>query len=144
MRRPVFADADRVVREDVDDRNLHDGRQADRHPAIVAEDQEAGAEGPDLDECHAIDDRPHRVLANAEMEVAAAVAAGLEVAGPLEGQPVLVEGARSAAPPISQGTFLATTFKTLPDEREAIPLASAGKAGRSLSQPSGSCRCWIL
>ena len=84
------------------------------------------------------------MLADAEVEVAAAVAAGLEVAGALEGHVVLVDGARSAAPPISQGTFLATAFNTLPDEaRVAIPLASAGKAGKSLSQPSGSCRCWI-
>ena len=51
---------------------------------------------------------------------------------------VLVEGARSAEPPISQGTFLATALRTLPDEsRLATPLASAGKVGRSLSQPSG-------
>ena len=46
--RAVFADADRVVREDVDDRDFHQGRQADRHPAVVAEDQEAGAEGRTL------------------------------------------------------------------------------------------------
>ena len=30
MRRAVFADADRIVREDVDDRQLHERRQADR------------------------------------------------------------------------------------------------------------------
>ncbi len=31
MRRTVFADADRVVREDVDDRDFHDRGQPDRH-----------------------------------------------------------------------------------------------------------------
>ena len=30
VRRPVFADADRVVREDVDDRDLHERAQPDR------------------------------------------------------------------------------------------------------------------
>ena len=83
--RAVFADADRVVREDVDDRDLHERRQADRHPAVVAEDQEAGAERPHLDQRHAVHDGPHGVLADAEVEVAAAVAAGLEIAGPFEG-----------------------------------------------------------
>ena len=57
---------------------------------------------------------------------------------------VLVDGARSAAPPISHGTFLATAFSTFPEEsRVAIPLASGAKGGTSLSQPSGSSRCCI-
>ena len=58
---------------------------------------------------------------------------------------VLVEGARSAAPPISQGTFWARMLRILPEEsRVAMPLASAGKVGRSLSHPSGSWRNSIL
>ena len=48
--------------------------QADGHPAVVAEDQEPGAKGPNLDQCHAVQDGPHRVLADAEVEVAALVA----------------------------------------------------------------------
>ena len=84
--RTVLADADRVVGEDVDHRDLHDRGQADRHPAIVAEDQEPGAEGPDLDQRHAVQDGPHRVLADAEVEIAAPVIAGLEVAGAVESQ----------------------------------------------------------
>src|ERR1035438_9350381 len=57
---------------------------------------------------------------------------------------VLVEGARSAAPPISQGTFLATAFSTLEfDSRVATPLASAGNVGMSLSQPCGRSRLAI-
>ena len=86
MRRTVLAHADRVVSEDVDHRDLHDRGQADGHPAVVAEDQEPGAEGPDLDQRHAVQDGPHRVLADAEMEVAASIFAGLEVAGAVEGQ----------------------------------------------------------
>ena len=41
MGRSVFAHADGVVGEDVDDRDLHDRGQADRRPPVVAEDQEA-------------------------------------------------------------------------------------------------------
>src|SRR5436190_24119281 len=52
---------------------------------------------------------------------------------------VLQEGARSAEPPISQGTFLARILSTLPEEsRVAKPLASGGKVDRPLSQPSGN------
>src|SRR5664279_1541132 len=57
---------------------------------------------------------------------------------------VFVDGARSAAPPISHGTFLATAFSTLEfDSRVATPLASAEKVGMSLSQPCGSSRLAI-
>ena len=86
MRRPVLADADRIVREDVDDRQFHDRRQPDRRPAVVAEDEERRAVGPHLGQRHAVEDRAHGVLADAEVEVAAAVVAGLEIAGAVEGQ----------------------------------------------------------
>ena len=40
---------------------------------------------------------------------------------------VLVDGARSAEPPISQGTFLAMAFSTSPlVSRVALPFLSAG------------------
>ena len=83
--RPVFADADRIVREDVDDRDLHDRAPGgSAGSAVVAEDQEARAEGADLDEGHAVHDRGHGMLADAEVEIAAAVAAGLEIARAFE------------------------------------------------------------
>ena len=108
--------------------------EADRRPGVVAEDQEARAEGPDLDQRHAVEDRRHRVLADAEVEVPAAVVARPRSRRrPRRSSWVLVEGARSAEPPISQGTFLAMALSTLPDEsRLAIPLGSAGKVGQVL------------
>ncbi len=104
--RAVFADADRVVREDVDDRDLHQGRQADRHPAVVAEDQEAGAERPHLDQGHAVHDGPHGVLADAEVEVAAGVAVGLEIARPLERHVGLGRGGQIGGPADQPGDVL--------------------------------------
>ena len=87
MRRAVLADTDRIVREDVDHRQLHQRGQADRGTAIVAEDQEPGAVGPDLDPCHTVEDRPHGRLTDAEVEVAAGIAVRrLEVAGTVESQ----------------------------------------------------------
>jgi hypothetical protein len=57
---------------------------------------------------------------------------------------VLVDGARSAAPPSSHGTFRAIAFSTWAElSRLAIPLGSAGNSGISPSHPSGSSRRWI-
>ena len=57
---------------------------------------------------------------------------------------VLVEGARSAAPPSSHGTRDAMALSTAPDaSRPARPLSLAGKTGMSASQSSGSVRCCI-
>jgi hypothetical protein len=51
----------------------------------------------------------------------------------------LVEGDRSAAPPISQGSARAMAFSTLPEDIAAgHALGVGGEAGRSASQPSGS------
>ena len=71
--RSIFADADGIVGEDPDRRNFHDGREADRHLHVVAEDEEGRTVGAKLRQHHAIDDRAHGVLANAEVEVARVV-----------------------------------------------------------------------
>ena len=73
------------------------------------------------------------------MQIAAAAILALKCPALSTFSIVLFDGARSAEPPISQGTFLATALSTWPDEtRLATPLASAGNTGMSLSQPSGS------
>ena len=78
VRRAVLADADRVVREHERRRDAHDRREPDRALHVVAEDQEAGAVGAQARQHEAVDDRPHRVLADAEVQVAPAVLAGLD------------------------------------------------------------------
>src|SRR5258708_1194958 len=58
---------------------------------------------------------------------------------------VLLDLARSAEPPTSQGIFCARALGTLPElSRVAMPFGSAGKFGRFLSEPSGSARRCIL
>ena len=46
----IFAKSDRIMRENVDDGDLHQCAQADRAPAVIAENQEAGAIGAHLGE----------------------------------------------------------------------------------------------
>ena len=51
---------------------------------------------------------------------------------------VLVEGARSAEPPMNHGTAGAMALITLPEAaREAMPFSSAGNTGSTFSQPLG-------
>ena len=90
--RSVFADADGIVGEDPDRGNFHEGREADRHLHVVAEDQEGRAVGADFRQHHAVDDRAHRVLANAKVEVARVVMARFKIARAVEGEPRLRRG----------------------------------------------------
>jgi hypothetical protein len=69
--RAVLAETDRVVCENVGDRQLHYGSQPHRRPKVVGEDQERRHEG-----AHAavqrepVGDPSHGVLADAEVQVA--------------------------------------------------------------------------
>ncbi len=84
MGRAVLAEEDRVVGEDVDRRQPHQGGEPDRRAHVVREDQEGpavGAEAPR--QRQAIQDRAHGVLAHAEVEVAAAGGGGREERLPL-------------------------------------------------------------
>ena len=68
------------------DGNFHDRRKADRHLHVVGEDEEGRTVGAQFRQHHAVDDCAHGVLANAEVEVAGVVIAGLEIAGAVEGE----------------------------------------------------------
>ncbi len=86
VRGAVLAHRDRVVRPHVDHRQAHHRGQADRAPRVVGEDEEAGGEGAQTRQRHAADGGAHRVLADAEVEVAAGSRRGLEGAREVEGE----------------------------------------------------------
>ena len=74
MRRAVAADADGVLAEDERHRQAHHGGEAQRRPQIVGEHQIGDADRHDAAVCrHAVHHRAHRVLADAVMDVTAAV-----------------------------------------------------------------------
>ena len=80
----VLAEGDGVVRPHVDRRDVHQRRDAHRRAHVVAEDQERAAEGAGRAVQHdAVDDRAHRVLADAEVQHAA-----VAVARPFVGRPL--------------------------------------------------------
>ena len=72
VRRAVLAEGDGVVRPDEDRRDVHQRGEAHRGAHVVAEDQERAAEraGRAVQD-DAVDDRAHRVLADAEVQHAA-------------------------------------------------------------------------
>ena len=80
MRRAVLAEPDRVVGEHEDRRKRHQRRQPYRPAHVVTEREERGPVTPQVMERHAVDDRPHRVLADTEVEVPALVRVRLDAA----------------------------------------------------------------
>src|SRR4029077_6086399 len=79
VRWAVFADADRIVREDMDHRNFHQRAQPDRTSPVVAEDQEPRPEGSQLRQRETVENRAHRVFTDAKVQIAARSTVGLKI-----------------------------------------------------------------
>ena len=83
--RAVFADADGVMREDVEGLELREGRHADRRAEVVGERQERRTRAlEDAVVGHAVEDGAHPVLTDTEVEVAPSRGRDVEVAGVLD------------------------------------------------------------
>jgi hypothetical protein len=80
MRRAIFAQPDRVVRENVQHRLVHDAGQTHRRAHVIREDEERSAVWPQSGQRQSIADRRHRMFANAKMKIASAVGIGTELA----------------------------------------------------------------
>src|SRR5215475_7010804 len=65
----VFAITHRVVCEDKEGRKLHQRREPDRWPRIIAEDEEGRAESAELRQREPVHNGGHRMLADTEMQV---------------------------------------------------------------------------
>src|SRR5438874_8761538 len=90
MGRAVFAITHRVVCEDKDGRELHQSREPNRWPRVVAEDEEGRAESAQLRQGEPVHNGGHRMLADAEMQVFPCRVIGLEVSRALVRQRRLV------------------------------------------------------
>src|SRR4029077_1606141 len=72
VRRPILAEPDRIMREDIDRMSARERGDADGGAARIGEDQEAAAGRDDAAvQRHAVHRRDHAVLADAVMHVAA-------------------------------------------------------------------------
>src|SRR5262249_35380681 len=93
MRRAIFADADRIMRPNMENRQIHQRCQPDRATRIIRKNQEAGCKCPQTAKRHPVDGGAHGMLANAEMEISSAMVAeltpSLVVAGKFEREPGL-------------------------------------------------------
>src|SRR5215471_11814024 len=67
----VLSVAHRVVREHVENRQLHYCRKPNSRPGVVAEDKKGGAKRAELRERQSVHNRTHRVLADAKVQVLA-------------------------------------------------------------------------
>src|SRR5580700_4630026 len=98
VRGTVLADADRIVREDEDNVNAHQRREPNRRPAVVGEDEETRTERDESTvEGDPVQDRTHRMLTDAEVEIASTIVVAGEVAAVLDvGEGRFVEVGRAA------------------------------------------------
>jgi hypothetical protein len=137
MGRPILAVAHGVMGEDHDGRQLHQGREADGGPRVVAEDEEGRAEGPELRQRHAVHGGRHGMLADAEMQVAPLRLAGLEIARAGEFQGRLVRGAEIGRAAEEPGNVLGQHVQHLTrGVASGDPLGSALKLGQ-VAVPAG-------
>ena len=81
MGRSIFPIAHGIMGENENRRQFHERREPNGRPCVVAEDEERRSKGTQLRERQAVDDRRHRVLADAEMNIAAFGRARLEFPG---------------------------------------------------------------
>ena len=86
MRRPIFADTDRVVGEDMNCRNLHYRAQPDRSAGVIREDQEARAVRTNLRKREAIEYGGHEMFADAEMKISSRRRFSEKITRAVEGQ----------------------------------------------------------
>src|SRR6266436_3648407 len=79
VRWAIFADADGIVREDVDHGNFHQRAEPDRTSPVVAENQEPRSEGSQLRQRESVENRAHRVFTDAKVQIAARSTVGLKI-----------------------------------------------------------------
>jgi len=78
----VFADADGVVGEDINDGEVGESGDANGAAAVVGEDEESGAAGAEESIIgEAVEDAAHAVFADAEADIATVAIGGIEVFG---------------------------------------------------------------
>src|SRR5258707_3429554 len=79
VRWAIFADADGIVREDVDQGNFHQRAEPDRTSPVVAENQEPRLEGSQLRQRQTVENRAHRVFTDPKVQIAARPTVGLKI-----------------------------------------------------------------
>ena len=79
MRRSIFSQADRVVSEDEDRRNLRQRRQPHAGPHVIAEIEKRCAERADPGHDQPIYTRAHSMLTHAEMQISSSILARLKI-----------------------------------------------------------------
>src|SRR5215469_5288057 len=80
--RAVLSVAHGVVSEDEEGGQLHQRREPNRRPCVIAKDKESRAKGSELRKREPVDNRPHSMLADAEMQVLSSGVICLEISCP--------------------------------------------------------------
>ena len=132
----VLPHADRVVREDVDRRNLHDRGQPDRAAGEVGEDQETRPEGADFRQGKPVRDCAGSEFAHAEVQIAPARIVRLQVTGTVEGQPRLGRRRQVRGAADQPRVVLGQRVQHLPGRRPRCDALRVGGKGRNVGVPA--------
>src|SRR5260370_7280870 len=82
MRGSILADADGIMREDVNYRNLRYSAQAHSAAHVIRENKERRAKRAHFREAHSVDYRGHGVLADADVPVPSPIISRSQIAPP--------------------------------------------------------------
>jgi hypothetical protein len=83
---PIFPHSDRIVSEDVDHRNFHQSAQAHRRAFVIAKDQEPRSKRSNFRERQSVEDGPHRMLADPEVQIPSGGILATEISGAFKSQ----------------------------------------------------------
>lgn len=140
----VLAHADGIVGEDVDDGQFHQRAQTNSRTAVIAENKKTSAKWPYLAQRQPVQNGAHGMFADTKVKVTAVMHLTCKIPRPFKRQPRLGGWSQIGRAAQQPGHILGNGIQHLARTVAAgIPLASAGKTGKSLSQPSGSWRCCI-
>ncbi len=139
VRRAVLAEADAVVREDVDDAQLHQRGHADRVARVVAEGQEGAAVGDEAAvQRDAVHHRRHAEFAHAIVDVAAALGAAAHRAASREVGQVGAGQVGAAAEQFGQPAAPASQAPSAMPCGSPAPRGSAPNSASIVAAPSRS------
>ena len=79
VRRTILTQSDRVMRQYIENWQMHNATQSHRWSHVVSKDKKRCTISPQTRQNHSIERRSHTVLPDAEVHVATAVAIGSEI-----------------------------------------------------------------
>src|SRR5438067_1770898 len=106
MSRSILSYTDRVMRENMKNRQLHYCAEPNRTSGIIAENEKSRTIGPNLHQRHPVQNCGHGMLANPKVKIATARVLGRDIARPFKGYTSFCRWGQIRRPPHQPGYAL--------------------------------------